>query len=475
MRMILLSGGTGKRLWPLSNDIRSKIFLKLLPTGDGGRESMLQRIWRQLNTVGLAGSAYVATRKNQLEMLHSQLDSKVPVILEPDRRDTFPAAALAAAYLYSVCGAGLSEVVCVLPVDPYVDDEFFHRIKKLENIVLTSGADLALIGVKPAYPSGEYGYIIPGVAETDGDYLKVSHFTEKPSETEAHAFIRQNAFWNCGVFAFKLGYLAGILEGRGYSFQYENLVKHYDRLPSISFDYEVVERAKSMVVLPYEGQWKDLGNWNTLTEEMDTNLIGKGVLSEDSYNTHLINELNIPVTVIGLSDVVVASSPDGILVADKAASPRVKQLMKDFEQRPMYAERRWGWYRVLDYTKFSDGSEVLTRRIGVKAGKNLSYQTHAKRSELWTVIKGEGEFSLNDKIISVKAGDVLQIPVGAKHAIRAVSDLEFIEVQIGSELTEDDTVRLCTTWEEIEKRSVQSQRFPLAEPQKKKNRRRNGL
>jgi len=454
LRIILLSGGSGKRLWPLSNEIRSKIFLKLLPTGNGKRESMLERIWGQLNTVGLAGSTYVAARKSQLDLLQSQLDHQVPVIVEPDRRDTFPAVALAVSYLYSICRARLSEVVCVLPVDLCADDGFFHTIKKLENIVFTSGADLALIGVKPAYPSGEYGYIVPGAAETGGDYFIVRHFTEKPSETEARAFIKQNAFWNCGVFAFKLGYLLGILKGKGYPLQYESLLKQYDRLPKISFDYEVVEQAKSVVVLPYEGQWKDLGSWNTLTAEMDTNLIGKGVISEDCTNTHLINELNIPLAVLGLSNAVVVSSPDGILVADKTASPRVKELMKDFEQRPMYEERRWGWYRVLDYTKFSNGSEALTKRIGVKAGRNLSYQTHAKRSEVWTIIKGEGEFSLNDRIISIKAGDVLQIPVGAKHAIRALSDLEFIEVQIGSELTEDDIVRLCMTWEEIKKRCV---------------------
>lgn len=456
MHIILLSGGSGKRLWPLSNEIRSKIFLQLLPTEDDRKESMIQRVWRQLNTAGLASSSYVAIGKSQLDMIQKQLGYDVPLIIEPNRRDTFPAVALAAAYLYSKRRIRLSEVVCVLPVDSYVDDTFFHRIKELENIVIKSGADVALIGVKPKYPSGEYGYIIPVSSETDGDFLTVSRFVEKPSETQAQALIVQNAFWNCGVFAFRLGYLIRLLKGKTYPFQYEKLVKQYDRLPKTSFDYEVVEQAKTIVVLSYDGSWKDLGTWNTLSDEIDPHLIGKGFISEDSLNTHLINELDIPITVLGLSNVVVACSPDGILVAEKKASPRIKEMMKDFEQRPMYEERRWGWYRVLDYMKYSNGYEVLTKRIGVMAGMNLSYQTHAKRSEVWTIVNGEGEFVLNDRICLVKTGDVLQIPVGAKHAIKAVNDLEFIEVQIGSELIEEDIVRLCMTWKEIMQQVVPS-------------------
>ena len=454
LRIVLLSGGSGKRLWPLSNDIRSKIYLKLLPTGDGGTESMLQRIWRQLNAAGLAESVYMVTGKSQLDMLRSQLDHRVPVIVEPERRDTFPAVALAAAYLHSVRGVGLNEVVCVLPADSYADDGFFHTVKKLENVVLTSGADLALIGVKPACPSGQYGYIIPDEAETGGEYLTVGRFAEKPDETEAQFFISRNAYWNCGVFAFRLGYLVGVLEKKGYHFQYDHLLRHYDRLPKISFDYEVVERAKSVVVLPYGGQWNDIGNWNTLTEKMNTHVVGKGIVSEDSHNTHLINELNIPVTVLGLSNVVVASGPDGILVADKTASPRVKQLMEHFEQRPMCEERGWGSYRLLDCAKFSDGREAFVKRVQVKAGRHFSDRTDANRSEVWVFIKGEGEFLSNDRIMPIKAGDVLQLPAGAKYAVRAASDLELIEVQLVGERTGDDMCRLFLTREVSGKKTV---------------------
>lgn len=183
---------------------------------------------------------------------------------------------------------------------------------------------------------------------------------------------------------------------------------------------------------------------------MDAPFIGKGSISSDCKNAHVINELDVPVSVLGVSNIVVAVSPDGILVADKEASPRVKEIALQFENRPMYEERRWGWYRVLDYLKLSDGQEVLTKRISVTAGKNLSYQKHFHRQEVWTIISGTGSFALNDKIWTVKAGDVLQIPVGAYHGIKAVEDIEFIEVQSGTQLIEEDIVRIFLTWEEVE-------------------------
>lgn len=449
MKLVLLSGGSGKRLWPLSNDARSKQFLKVLKKQNGELQSMVQRVWEQLGNVGLADSAVFSTNKSQVEMIQSQLGQDVPIIIEPMRRDTFPAIALASVYLYSVEGIDLNEVVAVLPVDPYVEDRFFDRMKDLEETVLTSGADLALIGVEPTYPSAKYGYIVPASKSSDNDYLRVSHFTEKPTEKKAAELIKQGALWNCGVFAFKLDYIISLLQEKGFPTQYDELLKQYDKLPKISFDYEVVEKTKHIVVLTYDGYWKDLGTWNTLTEEMATNQIGKGVISADCENTHLINKLDIPVTVLGVSNAIIASSPDGILVADKAKSTKIKELVNDFDQRPMYEERRWGWYRVLDYTRFEDGREVLTKRIGVTAGKNLSYQMHYHRSEVWTIINGEGEFAFNGEIRRVKPGDVLEIPVGSKHGIKAITDLEFIEVQTGTELIEEDIVRIYMTWEEV--------------------------
>jgi len=449
MKLVLLSGGSGKRLWPLSNEARSKQFIKVLKNKDGILESMVQRVWRQLSNVNLQHSTIIATSKLQVDMIHSQLGKEVPMVVEPERRDTFPAIALAATYLYSFKDISLNEVIGILPVDSYVEDQFFERILELEEALNNSDSNLSLIGVEPTFPSEKYGYIVPKNSKSNNTFIEVSHFKEKPNKRIAEKLIKQDALWNCGVFAFKLSYILSILEAKGLPTDYRELHKHYSLLPNNSFDYEVVEKTKSIVSLSYDGFWKDLGTWNTLTDEMSLDHIGKGTLSKDTTNCHLINELDIPVIVLGIKNAVVAASPDGILVTDKESSPRIKDVIRGFEKRPMYEERRWGWYIILDYTKFNDGDEVITKKIGIKAGANLSYQMHNYRSEVWTIIKGEGEFALNGEIKTVKPGDVLVIPVKAKHGIKANTDLEIIEVQKGSPLIEEDIVRIFMTWEEV--------------------------
>ncbi|MFT8322304.1 MAG: sugar phosphate nucleotidyltransferase [Bacillus sp. (in: firmicutes)] len=448
MKLVLLSGGSGKRLWPLSNDTRSKQFLKVLESENGEKTSMVQRVWGQLEASGLAESSVIATSKMQSDMIYSQLGQEIPLIIEPERRDTFPAIALAAAYLVSEANVSKDEVIVILPVDPYVDALFFEKIKELEQVLRSSDAELALIGVNPTYPSSKYGYIVPGKI-ISSDYYEVNHFTEKPSEEKAELLIEQNALWNCGVFAFKLSYLTDILVSKGWPLKFEKLSQQYSLLPKISFDYEIVEKAERIVALPYNGYWKDLGTWNTLTEEMATTQMGKGILTKDSINTHLVNELDIPVTVLGVKDIIVAASPDGILVADKESSPKIKELISSFEGPPMYEERLWGWSRVLDYAKYDDGQEMVAKRICIHAGKNSSYHFHLLRDEVWTIVRGEGELALDDHITRVKTGDIIHLPAEKKHGIRALSELEFVEVQTGIGISEMDFNRLYFEWEEV--------------------------
>ncbi|WP_027093851.1 sugar phosphate nucleotidyltransferase [Cohnella thermotolerans] len=454
MKLVLLSGGSGKRLWPLSNDARSKQFLKVLEGENRERISMVQRVWGQIEANGLGESSFIATSRAQIEMMRSQIGTDVPLIIEPQRRDTFPAIALVCAYLNSVQAVHPEEVVAILPVDPYVENHFFDAIKELEDVLNRSGADLALIGVQPTYPSSKYGYIIPSDEKTwHTDYKRVSHFHEKPSEKKAEELIRRQALWNCGVFAFKLGYLLSLLESRGYPTRYEELVERYQELPQISFDYEVVEKAANISVLPYEGYWKDLGTWNTLTEEMANNQIGKGIISDDCINTHLINELEIPVSILGLSNVVVAASPDGILVTEKSASPRIKDFI-NYDQGPMYEERQWGWTRILDDQTYEDGRCVVTKRVGVEAGKSFSYQMHSNREEVWTIVKGHGEFVHNGNYMKVQPGNVLHIPAKTLHTIRALTEMEVIIVQSGLKAEKNQIVELYSTWDEVSRHCV---------------------
>lgn len=448
MRVILLSGGSGKRLWPLSNDARSKQFLKVLSNDENQLESMVQRVYKQLRNVKLHNKTSLATSKAQVEMIRNQIGNDVNVIAEPSRRDTFPAIALAAAYLYSKENLSEDEVVAVLPVDPYVEDSFFEKVKELETIIYKSNADLALIGITPTYPSEKYGYIVPEKGE-EGDFQKVSRFTEKPNETVAKELLTKQAMWNSGVFGFRLGYIISILQEKGYPTNYEQLMDTYDQLEKISFDYAVVENASNIVVTSYNGFWKDLGTWNTLTEEMATRQIGEGRVSDSSENTHMINELGIPVSVLGIKDAVVAASPDGILVASKEESPKIKELMSGHDAMPMYEERYWGNYKVLDYSNFSD-HQVITRHVKINTGKHLSYQYHKYRKENWTIIKGEGIMIIDDSIHVVRQGDVVQINEEQKHAIKAIKELEIIEVQQGINLIEADVHRIQDDWELME-------------------------
>lgn len=452
LHIILLSGGSGKRLWPLSNDSRSKQFLKVLLDEQNKQISMVQRIWKQLKINNLSEHTIISTCKSQVDMINSQLSPDIPLVVEPSRRDTYPAITLASMYLSNVLEVNQNEVVIVLPVDLYVEDEFFQHLKKLEKIIQNKNADLALIGIQPTFPTEKYGYIVPKSSHDlsiEEDFQKVRCFVEKPNQEKAKQLMTEKALWNSGVFAFKLEFLLNNLVKKGLPQNFDEMIEQYNRIPKTSFDYEIVEKTNNIIVAPYQGEWKDLGTWNTLTEEINSPLIGKGIISSDCINVHVINELDIPVSILGLSNLIVAASPDGILVSDKESSSRVKEIAAQFDYRPMYEERRWGWYRVLDYTKFHNSHEVLTKRICIAANKNLSYQKHFHRTEVWNIISGKGLFALNEKIWEVNPGDVLKIPVGASHSIKAITDLEFIEVQTGTELIEEDIVRIFMTWKDI--------------------------
>ena len=204
----------------------------------------------------------------------------------------------------------------------------------------------------------------------------------------------------------------------------------------------MVEKEESINVIRFAGSWKDLGTWNALTEAMDEPVTGNSV-ADGCENTHLVNELGIPMIALGVKNCIIAATPDGILVSDKERSPELKGFVED--QRPMYERRGWGEYRVLDY-KVKGENNTLTKEIIVNPGQHISYQRHRHRTEIWTFTDGEGELILDGKIRKVGRGDVAVIPAGMKHAIKAINELHIIEVQIGDELTEEDIERLDWEW-----------------------------
>ena len=457
MQLILLSGGSGKRLWPLSNDARSKQFLPLLAKPDGGMESMIQRVVRQIRDAKLTDNIKFATNAVQRDSIINQLGEDVNVVTEPERRDTFPAIALASSYLAKEKKCNDDEVVVIMPCDVYTESKYFATIGKMVETVENDVADLVLMGITPTYPSEKFGYVVPeSITSTDSvksassvfnnGCLRVARFTEKPNEEKARELLKQNAFWNGGVFAFRLGYIMNIVNQYLKTETFLETRNRYAEFPKISFDYEVAEKAESVAVIPFSGEWKDLGTWNALCEELPSTHIGNVMMGDHNVNTHAVNELGIPVFCNGLKDVIVAASPDGIMVCDKQDSEKIKDYANKLTTRPMYEERRWGTYRVLDNAEYEDGTRSLTKTIHLNAGKNISYQLHHHRSEVWTFVEGEGIFVLDGERKDVKRGDVMNIPVGHLHAIKATTDLTFIEVQIGNPLVEEDIERFEFEW-----------------------------
>ncbi|MGN1233484.1 MAG: sugar phosphate nucleotidyltransferase [Candidatus Cryptobacteroides sp.] len=449
MQLVLLSGGSGKRLWPLSNNARSKQFLPLLEKEEGTMESMVQRVVRQAREAHLTDEITLATNASQFDIIINQLGETVSVVTEPERRDTFPAIALAASYLKLAKNCPDDEIVVIMPCDPFTEAGYFSTIGKMAVCVEKKVADLVLMGITPTYPSEKYGYVVP---ETDSSNvegsMKVCKFTEKPNVERAKELLEMGALWNGGVFAFRLGYMMDIVRKYIKSDSFEDTRARYSEFPKISFDYEVAEKAESVAVVPYTGEWKDLGTWNTLTDELRRPVIGNAVMGPRCVNTHIINELQYPIYVDGMEDAVIAASPDGIIVCRKKYTEDIKKAVDHLTPRPMYEERRWGSYRVIDDATYADGRHSLTKSITINPGKNISYQVHRHRTEAWTFVEGEGIFVLDGVERKIAAGDTVVIPVNHYHAVKAITKLTFIEVQTGNPLIEEDIERTDWAWSE---------------------------
>lgn len=448
IHLVLLSGGSGTRLWPLSNSTRSKQFLKVLRDVDGNHVSMVQRVFGQIDAVDADVDITIATCSSQEDSIRRQVNGDYALVLEPERRDTAPAIMLACANLALEQGAGESDTVIVMPIDSYADQAYYDSVIRLDDAVQADFAELVLMGVEPTYPSGKYGYIVPAAGE--GWPRHVERFTEKPDEDTAKALIAQGALWNCGVFAFKLGWLTGLTARYLSCDTFDEFRSRYAELPKNSFDYEVVEKASSIGAVSYAGEWKDLGTWNTLTDEMAEETSGRVVVdAKTCENVHVINETGFPMVVAGLSNAVVVATPDGILASGKEASANIKaEVNAVAESRPMYEQRSWGEYRVIDSSVYPDGSKALTKEVVVREGCQLELQRHDHRSEVWTVVSGNGEVVLDGLVQQVRPGSVVEIPAGMLHAARAIGgDMRVIEVQQGEILVEEDTELLGDFWE----------------------------
>lgn len=315
MRIILLCGGEGRRLWPLSHPNRTKPFIPLFE-GASGKRSSIQRIWEQLEKNGLSSLAHIVIRSNQLSLLLEQLGPSVPYLIEPDGRGTYPAVVYATACLRSKQLVNSDETIIVLPADLYVEDTFVQMLKLLEPALLESQSQLALIGVRPHRISDQYGYILPepAASKTARGYRSIKSFREKPTLRAASELIEKGAYWNSGVAAFPLNVLINKVEESGLKLEYEPINARFHEFAPNSLDCELLEKMRQALVLPYEGIWRDMGGWEEMAEVWGASSIEGDMADGVSRHNRLINETGIPVKISGVDDLLVVVSQEGILI-----------------------------------------------------------------------------------------------------------------------------------------------------------------
>ena len=458
MHIVLLSGGAGKRLWPLSNELRSKLFIKLLPSPAGGLESMIGRVCRQLENLRLLDSTLIISHQDQADITALHTKGLIPVIGEPFKRGTFTAAALAALYLQSSGMAEVDDIICIAPADVFVEKDFFSSFKRLPNILKEAGADIALLGTRPTHASDQYGYVLPVRFEHENGYSHVAQFIEKPEIIMAETLLQSGALWNCGVYAFSLSFMLSQIKEAGLPAHYDKLVASYEHQPERSFDKQVAERTKRAVVLPYQGKWLDIGSWEALSAQLDSSVFGHGTISGQSSNSHIMNELPLPIHVIGVPDIIAAASPDGILIANKKHANHIKDQLGSLPLQPMYGEATWGSYRVIDRFITEEDTTVTVLNVMLLPGKNLGLRQHRSRHQAWTVLTGSGQALMNGQIIQVTAGMQFTMILKGFYSILAETQMIILETRISGPEGEDSVFFEAEDWEKIIEHAAQIQR-----------------
>ena len=391
---------------------------------------MVQRMYHGILKADPQATITIATSREQHAPLTNQLGEQIDISYEPCRRDTFPAIALACAYLHDKRNIAKDAPVIVCPVDPFVDDTYFEALTHLDKLIQSDQANLTCLGIEPTYPSEKYGYLIP---KDRSPVSPVLTFKEKPDLETAQKYIAEGALWNGGIFAFRLSWLLKKASDMiGFS-DYTTLYDRYSEIDPISFDYAVGEKEAHIQVLRFNGIWKDLGTWNTLTEAMPEQAIGRVTMNNTCKNTHVVSDLDLPILCMGLTDLVVAASPDGILVSDKSESSYIKPYVDQMTDEVRYAEKSWGSFRVIDI-----GDESLTIKVTLNPGHKMHYHAHAHRDETWTVIAGSGIAMVDGVRTELTPGSFVRMCAGQKHTVFAKTELQLIEVQTGASISKED-------------------------------------
>lgn len=456
---VILSGGSGTRLWPLSRKLFPKQFLNLFNNTSLFQDTILRLQDEYSSPLIICNEEHRFIVAEQLRQIKSKNQG---IILEPIGKNTAPAIALAALNLLS---HGKDPIMLVLSADHLINNEkkFSESIKIASNFA-NKGKMLA-IGIKPTKPEVGYGYIKADNSEEKNCY-KIISFTEKPSLKVAENYLDSgNFYWNSGIFLFKASkYLNELKIFEPNIFKtckssFSNLEKDFDfirpdrskfiKCPEKSIDYAIMEKTQSGMVVPFNGSWSDIGTWNTLwdsqSKDLDSNVVKGDVILQKVKNSFIHSSKRL-VTVNDVSDIIIVETSDALLVSSKKGSQEIKHLVAKIKKagkgesdnhRKVF--RPWGYY---DSIESGDGFQV--KRIYVNPGAKLSLQKHKKRAEHWVVVKGIAKITCGEKIFKLKENESTYIPKGEIHRLenQEKTQLEIIEIQTGKYLGEDDIIRL---------------------------------
>lgn len=454
MKALILAGGSGTRLWPVSRTEYPKQFLKI-----GEDKSLLQKtILRKMRVMHpedlfiLTNHQYIHVVKEQVAEIHPSLLRNI--ILEPFQKNTAPAIALALKYIIENRGTPVEESVFVCPSDHIIapEDRFCNFVKRAD--VLAKNGHIVTFGIRPSYPEIGYGYIKGGKTHQD-EALFVDQFVEKPNFEKAKEYIAAgNYFWNSGMFVFQLKtmieeincYSPEILKYFKESYDYFHA--HFAKMPEISIDYAVMEKSKKTLVLPLDLSWSDVGSWDNVYEilpkdEHQNAKVGQ-VIDVDTKDSLILGDKRLIAT-IGLEDMLIVETADVVLIAKRKESQKVKEMVAKLKKmgrkevkEHVTTNRPWGNFTVLD-----SGSRYKIKKIFVNPGQVLSLQMHYHRSEHWVVVKGTAKVTIGDKEVFVHENESIYVPKGALHRVENPGKvpLEIIEAQVGEYLGEDDIIR----------------------------------
>ena len=467
---IILSGGSGTRLWPVSRESMPKPFMKLA-RGKSLLQLTCERAWA---LPGVSHAAVVTNMaysyKTAEELMTETGAGQTTLLLEPVGRNTAPAIALAA--LWAEARFGADVVLLVLAADHLIDDQdaFASAVAEAAGLASRDGR-LVLFGIKPTGPETGYGYIECGTRIDDSSACDVRRFVEKPSAEVARNYVQEGGFvWNSGMFCFTAGALLAALakhapdvlaSARRVTGLSDMTAKDqvtfdpalFSELPHISIDYAVMEKADNVAVIPCSFGWSDIGSWKAVAEANTTDDAGNttegNAILLNSMRTYVRSEDRL-VAVVGVEDLVVIDTADAVLVAHKTSSQHVRDVVARLKDRGHSAAREhatvsrpWG-----SFTSIQEGPGFKIKRILVNPGQSLSLQLHHKRAEHWVVVKGEAVVQVGDTEHVTRVGEYRYIPLGEKHRLTNRTDepIELVEVQIGEYLGEDDIVRLVDNY-----------------------------